>query len=68
VGSDACNQTLSEARARSVVAWLTQHGIAADRLAAKGYGKTMPVADNDSDQGRARNRRVEVAKLGCKVK
>lgn len=68
VGSDAYNQTLSEARARSVAAWLTEHGIAADRLSAKGYGKTHPVADNDSDEGRAKNRRVEIAKLGCKAR
>lgn len=68
VGSDTYNQTLSDARARSVVAWLTQHGIAADRLTAKGYGKTMPVADNDSDEGRAKNRRVEVARPGCRPK
>jgi outer membrane protein OmpA-like peptidoglycan-associated protein len=68
VGGDAYNMTLSDARAHSVVAWLTQHGIAADRLTAKGYGKTMPVADNDTDEGRAKNRRVELARLGCKAK
>jgi outer membrane protein OmpA-like peptidoglycan-associated protein len=58
VGNDANNQTLSEARAKSVVTWLTQHGVAADRLPAKGYGKTKPVADNGSDEGRAKNRQV----------
>lgn len=68
VGTDAYNQTLSDARAHSVVGWLTQHGIAADRLTAKGYGKTVPVATNDTDEGRAKNRRVEVAKIGCKPK
>ncbi len=68
VGGDAYNLTLSDARARAVAAWLTAQGIAAERMGAKGYGKTMPVADNDSDLGRARNRRVEVAKPGCKPK
>ncbi len=65
VGNDAYNQTLSEARAKAVVTWLTQHGVAADRLTARGYGKTKPVADNGSDEGRAKNRRVEIADPGC---
>jgi OOP family OmpA-OmpF porin len=65
VGNDTYNQTLSEGRAKAVVAWLTQHGIAGDRLTAKGYGKTRPVADNGSDEGRARNRRVEIADPRC---
>jgi outer membrane protein OmpA-like peptidoglycan-associated protein len=65
VGSDAYNQTLSEARARAVVDWLTKHGTAPGRLTSKGYGKTMPVADNNTDEGRARNRRVEIANLEC---
>ena len=65
VGNDAYNQTLSEARAKAVVTWLTQHGVAADRLTAKGYGKTKPVADNGSDDGRAKNRRVEIADARC---
>ncbi|MBV9991742.1 MAG: OmpA family protein [Alphaproteobacteria bacterium] len=68
VGNDAYNQKLSEARAKSVVAWLTGHGIAADRLTFKGYGKTVPVASNDDDAGRAKNRRVEIAKPGCAPK
>ena len=66
VGADAYNQTLSEARARSVMTWMTQHGVAAARLTAKGYGKTQPVADNNSDEGRMRNRRVEIADPKCK--
>jgi outer membrane protein OmpA-like peptidoglycan-associated protein len=65
VGDDAYNQTLSEARAKSVMAWLTAHGIAGARLSFKGFGKTVPVASNDSDEGRAKNRRVEIAKPGC---
>jgi outer membrane protein OmpA-like peptidoglycan-associated protein len=68
VGNDAYNQTLSEARAKAVVTWLTQHGVAADRLTAKGYGKTKPVADNGSDEGRAKNRRVEIADPRCTPK
>jgi OmpA-OmpF porin, OOP family len=68
VGSDAYNETLSEARAKAVVTWLTQHGVAADRLTAKGYGKTNPVADNGSDEGRAKNRRVEIADPACSPK
>jgi OOP family OmpA-OmpF porin len=68
VGNDAYNQTLSEARAKAVVMWLTQHGVSADRLTAKGYGKTKPVADNGSDEGRAKNRRVEIADPRCSPK
>jgi len=61
VGSDASNQTLSEHRASAVQQYfVTQEGISAGRLTAKGYGESQPVADNASEQGRARNRRVEV--------
>jgi outer membrane protein OmpA-like peptidoglycan-associated protein len=55
------NQKLSEARAASVVTWLTGHGITASRLVPKGYGLTQPVADNATESGRALNRRVEIA-------
>ena len=65
VGGDAYNQTLSEARAQSVADWLAKHGIAGGRLSARGYGKTKPVADNNNDEGRAKNRRVEIADLAC---
>lgn len=68
VGNGAYNQTLSEARAKAVVRWLTQHGVATDRLTARGYGKTNPVADNGSDDGRAKNRRVEIADPRCSPK
>lgn len=65
VGTDAYNTELSNARAQSVLNWLQQHGIAKLRLSAKGYGKTQPVADNNTDAGRAKNRRVELLNLGC---
>jgi OOP family OmpA-OmpF porin len=68
VGTPEYNQTLSEARAASVVSWLTGHGVKSDRLAAKGYGLTAPIADNRTDEGRAANRRVEIAKPGCSSK
>jgi outer membrane protein OmpA-like peptidoglycan-associated protein len=61
VGSDASNQTLSEHRASAVQQYfVTQEGIPVVRLTVKGYGESQPVADNRSEQGRARNRRVEV--------
>ncbi len=65
VGGDDYNLKLSDARAASVRNWLVQFGIDASRMASKGYGKTRPVADNGSDAGRAKNRRVELAKVGC---
>ena len=61
-GAAATNQALSEKRAQAVVAWLTSHGVAPSRLTAKGFGATKPVADNTSEDGRAKNRRVELAK------
>jgi OmpA-OmpF porin, OOP family len=62
VGTADHNAKLSDARAASVKTWLTGHGIAADRLTSKGYGATKPVADNHTPEGRAKNRRVELAK------
>ena len=61
-GAVAHNRSLSEDRARSVVAALTAKGIAADRLQAAGFGADKPVADNGSEEGKARNRRVELVK------
>jgi OmpA-OmpF porin, OOP family len=61
--NDAYNLDLSRRRARSVVAWLVKKGIPASRVEAKGYGRTRPVADNATAQGRALNRRVEVSVL-----
>lgn len=62
-GSDAYNQTLSEQRAQSVQAYLADKGVDAGRLSAVGYGESLPVAGNDTDEGRERNRRVELKVL-----
>ena len=59
-GDDLYNQTLSQKRAESVVNYLTQKGILKARLTAKGYGKTQPVAPNDTEENKAKNRRTEV--------
>ena len=59
-GNAADNITLSENRARAVTTYLIARGIAATRLAAKGWGDTKPVADNSTPEGRARNRRTEL--------
>lgn len=59
-GSDAYNQTLSENRARTVANYLTSRGVSASRIRSQGFGETMPVASNDTEEGRAKNRRVEI--------
>lgn len=65
VGGDDYNLKLSDTRSASVRNWLVQHDIDAARLTSKGYGKSRHVADNNTDAGRARNRRVKLAKLSC---
>jgi outer membrane protein OmpA-like peptidoglycan-associated protein len=65
VGGDDYNQKLSDSRANAVLEWLRAKGIAADRLTAHGYGLKVPIADNGNDEGRAKNRRVEIKKQGC---
>ncbi len=60
VGGDAYNQDLSERRAMNVSSVLIQNGVIRQRVIATGFGESRPVADNSSDSGRARNRRVEV--------
>lgn len=59
LGSDSYNQKLSENRAKSVMDYLITKGIEKNRLKAVGYGKKQPIASNDSEEGRAKNRRVE---------
>jgi outer membrane protein OmpA-like peptidoglycan-associated protein len=53
------NRKLSQDRAASVVTWLVEHGIERDRLSAKGYGRDRPIADNSTEEGMQKNRRVE---------
>ncbi|UII20349.1 OmpA family protein [Fulvivirga ligni] len=62
-GSDDYNLTLSQGRAEAVVAYLVEQGIDDFRLVAKGYGETVPLETNDTDEGRAVNRRVEFTVL-----
>jgi len=61
--TDAYNMDLSTRRANAVADWLVQHGIARARVGAQGYGRTRPIADNATPQGRAVNRRVEIARV-----
>lgn len=59
-GSDAYNQTLSERRAVAVADYLVSRGVEPARLETLGYGETQPIASNDTVEGRAQNRRVEI--------
>ncbi len=63
-GSDDFNQKLSEQRASGVRDYLIQQGLQSDNLTSKGFGKTMPVADNSTADGRQKNRRVEIIVSG----
>ena len=58
-GDDASNQALSERRAQAVIDYLVKAGLPADRFTAVGYGSAQPVAANDTDEGKAQNRRIE---------
>lgn len=60
-GGEAFNQKLSHKRAESVKKWLTEHGVDGTALKTVGYGQSRPAMSNDSEAGRAANRRVEVA-------
>ncbi len=64
VGSDQMNQQLSERRADSVRDFLIEQGVAGSSVTAKGFGKTQPVASNDTPEGRQKNRRVELVVNG----
>jgi len=64
VGSDAMNQTLSEQRAASVRDFLLKENIPSTSMTSKGFGKTQPVASNDTAEGRQQNRRVEMVVSG----
>jgi len=64
VGSDATNQKLSKDRAESVRAYLVSKGVPSDKITSVGKGKANPVASNDTPEGRANNRRVEIIVAG----
>lgn len=63
VGDDKANMLLSDKRAKSVCDYLITSGIEASRLVSKGYGETKPVAENSTDEGKAKNRRTEITIL-----
>ena len=58
-GEEAANQTLSEKRAQAVIDYLVKAGLPASRFTPVGYGSTQPVAANDTDEGKAQNRRID---------
>jgi OOP family OmpA-OmpF porin len=63
VGNASYNRRLSQQRADAVRDWLVGHGIERNRMRTRGYGSEQPVAPNDTDEGRARNRRIEFKQL-----
>ena len=66
-GTDAYNQKLSVKRADAVKAYLTGKGIDATRVYTEGKGEAQPVADNKTEEGRAKNRRVEIEVVGTRA-
>jgi outer membrane protein OmpA-like peptidoglycan-associated protein len=63
VGTQAANLVLSRQRAQSVIAWLSAHGVDGARLVPAGFGDARPIADNKDEEGRQKNRRVDLVKL-----
>ena len=63
-GSEEFNQTLSEGRAQSAVNYIIEKGVDQNRLVAKGYGETQPLFENDTEENKANNRRVELKVIG----
>jgi len=59
-GDEEYNMKLSKKRAEAVKKYLTENGIDEDRLSTRGFGESKPIADNDTEEGRARNRRTEI--------
>ena len=59
LGFDSVNQPLSERRAQAVYSYINAHGIARERLSAKGYGSKRPKVSNETEEGRRQNRRIE---------
>jgi outer membrane protein OmpA-like peptidoglycan-associated protein len=68
LGGDQFNQTLSEERARSVRDYLSAQGVPSESITSKGFGKTNPVASNETSRGRQQNRRVELAVSGDAIR
>jgi outer membrane protein OmpA-like peptidoglycan-associated protein len=64
IGGDEFNQKLSEQRAEAVREYLIEQGLPSNNLTARGFGKTIPVASNQTPEGRQKNRRVEMIVSG----
>jgi OmpA-OmpF porin, OOP family len=68
IGNDAYNQKLSEKRAKSVLDYFAQNGIDTSRMRTVGYGRSKPIAPNNTEEGRAKNRRVELHIIKARAK